>query len=107
MTGFQRAIAVDDLRDGVPMSVMLPDQRRVCLVRVGDRVYAVDDRCSHADFPMGEGDMVDDFVIECALHGAQFDVRTGVVLQSPADEPLPTYEVRLDGGSVWVGGPTP
>lgn len=105
MTGFVRAIAFGDLPDGVPRSVILPDERRVCLVRVGQRVFAVDDRCSHADFPMGDGDLVDDFVIECALHGAQFDVRTGEVLEPPADEPLPTYEVKVEGDAVWVGGP--
>jgi len=105
MTDFQKAIPLDDLRDGIPLSVTLPDDRRVCLVRVGDRVFAIDDRCSHADFPMADGEMVDDFVVECALHGAQFDIRTGEVLEPPADEPLPTFEVKVDGGVVWVGGP--
>lgn len=103
MVEFQQAIPLGDLRDGIPQRVILPDDRRVCLVRVGDRVFAIDDRCSHADFPMADGEMVDEFVVECALHGAQFDVRTGEVLEPPADEPLPTYEVKVDGGMVWVG----
>ncbi len=105
MMGFLRAISLDDLPDGTPRSVTLSDGRQVCLVRVGNQVFAVADRCSHADFPMGDGDLVDDYVIECALHGAQFDVRTGGVLEEPADEPLPTYQVKLEGNAVWVGGP--
>lgn len=107
MTAYSRAIPFDELTDGMPRSVTLADGRQVCLVRVGDQVFAVADLCSHADFPMGDGDLVDDYVIECALHGAQFDVRTGEVLEPPADAPLPTYQVKLEGNAVWVGGPHP
>lgn len=107
MTDFLRAISLDDLPDGIPRSVTLSDGRQVCLVRMGDQVFAVADRCSHADFPMSEGELVDDYVIECALHGAQFDVRTGEVLEEPADESLPTYHVKVEGHAVWVGRPRP
>lgn len=100
--GFERVAAVDTLDDGMPVSVCLENGDAVCLVRVNDEVFALANSCSHADFPMSDGDMVDDYVIECCLHGAQFDVRTGAVLEPPADEPLGTYEVRIDDGAVLV-----
>ncbi len=99
---FERVAAIGELDDGMPVRVHLDNGEAVCLVRVNEEVYAMADRCSHADFPMSDGDMVDDHVIECSLHGAQFDVRTGAVLEEPADDPLTTYDVRIDGGAVSV-----
>lgn len=100
--GYERVASVASLKAGRPQGCVLADGTGVCLVRVGTEVFAVEDKCSHADFPMSDGDMVDDHVIECPLHGAQFDVRTGAVLEAPADGPLRTYDVRVNGGDVWV-----
>jgi nitrite reductase/ring-hydroxylating ferredoxin subunit len=99
---FECVATLDQLSEGMPLGVQLSAGERVCLIRVEGDVYAVQDRCTHADFPMSDGDMVDDFVIECSLHGAQFDIRNGEVIESPADDRLPTYEVRLKNGEVWV-----
>jgi 3-phenylpropionate/trans-cinnamate dioxygenase ferredoxin subunit len=98
----ERTVSIASLDDGRPTTCTLSDGSVVCLVRTGDEVYAIGDRCSHADFPMSEGDMVDDHVIECPLHGAQFDVRTGGALELPATEPIPTYHVEVVEGHVWV-----
>jgi len=99
---FERTVPLASLEPDRPTACRLADGKTVCLVRAGDAVYALEDRCSHAEFPMSDGDMVDDFVIECSLHGAQFDVRTGEALELPADAPIPTYEVRIADGLVWV-----
>lgn len=100
----QRAVRLSDLEVGLPFAVTLPDGRRVCLVRDGSRVYAVDDRCPHKDFPLSSGALVNPCVLECPWHGGRFDVRTGQVLQGPPTEPLPTYTVRVVGEEVFVGG---
>lgn len=102
---FERTIDIDELDDGVPHALTLASGARICLVRAGETVYALVDRCSHAEFPMSEGDVVDPCVIECALHGAQFDLRDGRVLEPPADEPLVMCKVRIDQGTVWVQSP--
>jgi nitrite reductase/ring-hydroxylating ferredoxin subunit len=102
---FEKTVAINELEEGIPYGVVLADGEQVCVVRVGGTVHAMQDRCSHADFPMSDGEMVDDHVIECPLHGAQFDVRDGQVLEAPADEPLVTYEVRVDQGVVWLRRP--
>jgi 3-phenylpropionate/trans-cinnamate dioxygenase ferredoxin subunit len=89
-----------DLQQGKPLKVE-KDGKTICVARVGDEVFAVDDTCSHSDASLSEGD-VTDFKIECWLHGAEFDLRTGEALTPPAVAPLHTYGVHVDGDSVTV-----
>jgi 3-phenylpropionate/trans-cinnamate dioxygenase ferredoxin subunit len=89
-----------DLQQGKPVKVE-KDGKTICVARVGDEVFAVDDTCSHSDASLSEGD-VTDFKIECWLHGAEFDLRTGEALTPPAVAPLHTYGVHVDGDSVTV-----
>ena len=73
----------------------------ICVARVGDEVFAIGDVCSHSDASLSEGD-VTDFKIECWLHGAEFDLRTGEALTPPAVAPVKTFSVTVDGDSVTV-----
>jgi 3-phenylpropionate/trans-cinnamate dioxygenase ferredoxin subunit len=100
--GFERVALLGDLPEGTPVAVELSTGEGLCLVRVKGEVYAFQDRCSHADFPLSDGEMVDDHAIECSLHGAQFDVRTGEAIEAPAAESLSLYEVMLKDGDVLV-----
>jgi 3-phenylpropionate/trans-cinnamate dioxygenase ferredoxin subunit len=75
--------------------------RTICVTRVGDDVFAIDDTCSHSDASLSEGE-VTDFKIECWLHGAEFDLRTGEALTPPAVAPIKVYPVIVDGDSVTV-----
>ena len=93
-------LLLSQLEQGKPVKVE-KDGKTICVARVGDEVFAVDDTCSHSDASLSEGD-VTDFKIECWLHGAEFDLRTGEALTPPAVAPLPTYGVHVDGDSVTV-----
>lgn len=99
---FERVASLGDLPESAPVAVELSTGEALCLIRVGGEVYAFEDRCSHADFPLSDGEMVDDHAIECSLHGAQFDVRTGEAIEAPASESLSLYEVMLQDGDVLV-----
>jgi 3-phenylpropionate/trans-cinnamate dioxygenase ferredoxin subunit len=67
----------------------------------GGTLYAIEDRCSHDDGPLCEGDHDPDAgVVICPRHGANFDIRSGRALTLPAFEPVDTYPVRVDDG--WV-----
>jgi|UniRef100_UPI00404AAD9D 3-phenylpropionate/trans-cinnamate dioxygenase ferredoxin component len=73
----------------------------LCVTRIGDEVFAIGDTCTHADASLAEGD-ISDFKIECWLHGAEFDLRTGEALTPPAVAPVKSYSVTVDGDSVTV-----
>ena len=90
------------LGEGRLMSVELDNGERVCLARVQGDVYAVRDRCTHAEYPLSEGSVGPEYELECPLHGAVFDVRDGSVKSPPADEPVRTYEVKVEDGAIWI-----
>ena len=75
--------------------------RPVALVRVGERIHAVDDTCTHEKASLSDG-WVEDTEIECPHHGACFDVVTGEAVTLPATEPLRTHDVRIVGEDVLV-----
>ena len=101
--GFVRAVALHEIEVGLPLAVAMGDGRRVCLVRAGNAVYAVEDRCPHRDFAISGGDLVEPCVLEGPWHGARFDVRTGAVLSGPSTDDLGTYPVEVSDGAVFVG----
>jgi 3-phenylpropionate/trans-cinnamate dioxygenase ferredoxin subunit len=74
----------------------------VAIWNIGGEFYATSDICSHEETPLTAGDLWDN-VIECPLHGAQFDVTTGEVLSLPAIFPIPTYPVKVQDGTIYVG----
>ena len=94
------ACKVADVPEGTAVRVELGSQG-ICVVRAEGAFYAVDDRCTHADVPLSEGE-VEGTTIECWLHGSQFDLRTGEPLALPAIRPVPVYPVTIDGDDVLV-----
>ena len=71
-------------------------------MRVTDgEVYAIGDECSHEDIELSDGDL-DGCEVECPAHGSCFDVRTGEPDSLPATRPVPTYQVHVDAGEVYV-----
>jgi 3-phenylpropionate/trans-cinnamate dioxygenase ferredoxin subunit len=93
-------LTLDQLEVGKPVKIE-KDGKTICVARVGDEVFAVDDTCTHSEASLSEGD-VTGFKIECWLHGAEFDLRTGEALTLPANISLETYAVKIDGNSVTV-----
>ena len=78
-------------------------QRTLVVVRLGEDFYVLDDRCSHEDFPLSEGEVnVERREIECERHGAQFDLVTGLPVSFPATQKVATYRVTVVNGQVEV-----
>jgi 3-phenylpropionate/trans-cinnamate dioxygenase ferredoxin subunit len=73
----------------------------VCVTRIGNEVFAIGDICTHSDASLSEGE-VTDFKIECWLHGAEFDLRTGEALTLPANIAVKTYPVTIIDDTVEV-----
>ncbi|HJQ91104.1 MAG TPA: non-heme iron oxygenase ferredoxin subunit [Acidimicrobiia bacterium] len=92
--------AVDTLPRDRGIRVTLGDDR-IAMFRIGDEVFAVGDRCSHAEASLAEGEVFD-YEVECPRHGSAFDLRTGKPLALPATKPVPTYEVAIEDGVVFL-----
>jgi len=73
----------------------------VAIFNVNGRYYAIEDRCTHDDGPLAEGEL-NGATIECPRHGATFDVTTGAVLSLPAVKPVARYATRVVGNEVQV-----
>ena len=96
-----RACYADAVADGEAVVVERPDGAPIAVFRVGDDYYAVDDTCTHDSYSLADG-YIDGPIVECALHMAKFDIRTGKVLCLPATRDLTSYPVKVDGGVVFV-----
>jgi 3-phenylpropionate/trans-cinnamate dioxygenase ferredoxin subunit len=100
MEGYTRVASLADLPTGQLLGVEV-EGHRICLVNCDDEIYALQDNCSHKDFPLSAG-ALEDCRLECAWHGAKFDVQSGRALSLPAIKPVRTYNVRIDGGDILV-----
>ena len=76
---------------------------KIVLVATGDGAYyALEDRCSHEDYPLSDGELLEDDRVECIYHGAKFDAKSGRAVALPAIRPVKTYDVKVEDGAVMV-----
>jgi 3-phenylpropionate/trans-cinnamate dioxygenase ferredoxin subunit len=91
---------VDELPPG-RAKIVRAGPAAACVYNLGGELYAVEDRCSHDDGPLCEGDWDPETgVVICPRHGANFDIRTGEALTLPAFEPVETYPVEVVDGLI-------
>jgi len=74
---------------------------RVLLANVDGTIFAADEMCTHEDASLCLGSLRGELV-KCPLHGSRFNLRTGAVLDEPANQPLRTHTVKLDGQTILV-----
>jgi len=89
-----------DLQPG-EMKAVRVGREIVGLANVDGEFLAFQDTCTHEEASLTEGEIFDD-VVECPLHGAAFNIRSGAVESFPATQPLPTFDVRVVGDDVQV-----
>jgi 3-phenylpropionate/trans-cinnamate dioxygenase ferredoxin subunit len=98
----QRLCRFDDLASGEARRFDV-GKHRIAVVRIGDDVYAIGDRCTHQNISLAEGEVhAEDRTIECWKHGSEFSLETGEPLSLPATKAEPVYDVRVDDGDVVV-----
>lgn len=73
----------------------------LAVYNVDGEIFVTDDHCTHGPGSLSEGFLADD-VIECNFHGGQFNVRTGAVVLPPCMEPVKTYKVTVEDGTVFI-----
>ena len=94
------ATRVSELSPGAMKWVVI-DRERVLIAHVDGAFYALRDCCGHLGAPLSTGTLAG-YVIECPLHYACFDVRTGKLLSGPVAADVASYQVRVDGDTVYV-----
>jgi 3-phenylpropionate/trans-cinnamate dioxygenase ferredoxin subunit len=102
MAEFVKVAALDQLPAGSTLGVEMPDGLKICLANSDGEIYAIADRCTHRDFPMSNGMVHGGATIECAWHGARYDMKSGRAIKLPAIKPIRTYEVRIEGNDIFV-----
>lgn len=102
--GWVRVASVADVAEGQVHSVRVGD-REIALYHLAGREFrATENVCTHEYALLSDG-WLENGCIECPLHAARFDVRTGKALCAPAETDLQTYEVKADGDDLLVKVP--
>jgi 3-phenylpropionate/trans-cinnamate dioxygenase ferredoxin component len=93
---------LDELPPG-SVKIVRAGQLALGVYNVDGDLYAIEDRCSHDDGPLCEGDWdPEERVVTCPRHGSNFDLRTGEALTLPAYVPVDTFPVRVEDGIIKV-----
>ena len=100
---FVEIAPVEDLPGGERLFVEI-ENKPIVIFNIAGQLFAIGDVCTHDDGPLGDGDL-EGYNIVCPRHGAEFDVRTGKVVQMPAVVDIPAYPIRVVEGMIQVGVP--
>ena len=102
--GWISAAPIDDLPDGKGTRVTIGDAT-VLLVRTGDRVFAIGNRCTHQGAPLDRGRITVSgslATVTCPAHGSVFELVDGRVRRGPATKPVEAYEARIVDATVEI-----
>ena len=96
---------LDELPPGA-VKIVVTGSLAIGVYNCGGELFALEDRCSHDDGPLCEGEWdTEECTVICPRHGSNFDLRTGRPLSLPAYEPVETFSVRVVDGFVKVEVP--
>ncbi len=102
--GWVRVAAVSEVAEGQVLGVRIGDQEVAVYHLPGGEYRATSNICTHEYAQLSDG-WLEDGCIECPLHAARFDIRTGKALCAPAEENLAVYEVKREGDDLLVNLP--
>jgi nitrite reductase/ring-hydroxylating ferredoxin subunit len=97
---WKRVAARSEVKQGEALATVFDDEP-IALTEIEGQVYAIGDTCTHEFARLSEG-FLEANEIECPLHAARFDVRTGRCLVGPAMQDLEAFEVKIEGDDVFV-----
>lgn len=100
---FYEAAPLERISEGAALEVSV-NGRDILLCRYADKIYAVENRCSHQDRKLSRGRLRKGQII-CPFHGARFDLASGAACSAPATAPIATFAVREVNGIVEVAVP--
>ena len=98
--GWHKTVLFTELDDEEPTQVKIKSHT-IALCKVGDEVFAINDICTHEHAFLSDG-IIEDGCVECPLHMALFDIKTGSAQSPPAVVDLQTYATKVEDEYVWV-----
>jgi nitrite reductase/ring-hydroxylating ferredoxin subunit len=98
--GYVWVMAADEVEDEMIYPFLVDEEDRI-LTKVSGEIFALDGICTHEYAELVDGE-IEDETLWCPLHSSGFNVRTGAVTNLPAVVPLPSYDVRVEDGQVYV-----
>jgi len=102
MGNWVEVCSLSDFDESNKKVVKVYNDLEVLLIKLKDVVFAVENRCSHDEKPLDDGRLLDDSIIECAHHGAQFDLSSGKALKMPAVTPVNVFKTKIQQNKVFV-----
>lgn len=100
MAEFVRVAGAGDVPAG-EMLIVQVDGDNVVLANVDGQIYAFGGECTHRGGPLGEG-LLEGDIVECPWHQGRFNVKTGEVVDSPPEEPVPSFQVQVEGDDIKI-----
>lgn len=100
MNSSVRIAPLDELPEGRGVRVEV-GEHTIALFRIGPDVYAIGDRCSHAEASLAEGEVFG-LEVECPRHGSEFSLVTGEPASFPATSAVPVYTTSIVDGDVVI-----
>jgi nitrite reductase/ring-hydroxylating ferredoxin subunit len=102
MADFTRVASADEIPNG-RMKLVDVGGERIAIANAAGTLCAFSDECTHDGGPLSEGEL-DGELVTCPWHFSRFNVRTGEIVDSPAEEEITVYELKVENGDVYVGG---
>ena len=95
-----KVLNISDLGNNESKVVNVED-KEIAVFNVEGEFFAIDDRCSHSDESLSQGEVYD-CKVECPAHGAEFDLKTGEALTPPASRGVACYKTTTDENSIYI-----
>jgi len=100
---FEKVADVPEIPKGKMKMVKLGNVD-VLVANVDGNFFAIGNRCTHVGGPLAKG-ILQNYIVQCPLHGSKFDVRNGTVLGGPARTPEPSFEVKIENNQILLKKP--
>jgi nitrite reductase/ring-hydroxylating ferredoxin subunit len=91
---------VKDVASGTMKGFKAGD-KGILVSNFGGQLFAIGDKCTHRGCSLSKGRLEGE-VVTCPCHGSRFNPKTGAVVRGPAENPEPSYPVKIEGDGIWV-----
>ena len=98
---FTAVLAESELAENT-MKCVHAENANILLARKNDKIFAIANTCSHQGGPLSEGELLDDCSVRCPWHQSIFSLQDGSVIDGPATQPQPKFDVRVNAGQIEV-----